>query len=84
MTLVVLMAGIDLSVGSVLAFTSVICAGLLKDGITIGALNIHVGFTIFGGILAAIVVGLLIGLFNGFVITKFSLPPLWLHLRCSL
>jgi len=75
MTLVVLMAGIDLSVGSVLAFTSVICAGLLKDGITIEALNIHVGFTIFGGILAAIVVGLLIGLFNGFVITKFSLPP---------
>ena len=52
MTLVVLMAGIDLSVGSVLAFTSVICAGLLKDGITIEALNIHVGFTIFGGILA--------------------------------
>ncbi|NBA76530.1 ribose ABC transporter permease [Emticicia sp. ODNR4P] len=75
MTLVVLMAGIDLSVGSVLAFTSVICAGLLKDGITIGALNIHVGFTIFGGILAAITVGLFIGLFNGLVITKFSLPP---------
>lgn len=75
MTLVVLMAGIDLSVGSVLAFTSVICAGLLKDGITIEALNIHVGFTIFGGILAAITVGLFIGLFNGFVITKFSLPP---------
>ena len=32
MTLVVLMAGIDLSVGSILAFSGAVCAGLIKFG----------------------------------------------------
>lgn len=75
MTLVVLMAGIDLSVGSVLAFTSAVCAGLLKNGIAIPSLDLFVGFTTLGGVLAALIIGLALGLFNGWVITKFTLPP---------
>lgn len=75
MTLVVLMAGIDLSVGSVLAFTSAVCAGLLKNGIAIPPLDLFIGFTTLGGVLAALLIGLALGLFNGWVITKFTLPP---------
>jgi ribose transport system permease protein len=75
MTLVVLMAGIDLSVGSVLAFSSAVCAGLLSKGISIPSMDLFIGFTVLGGVLVALVVGLLMGLFNGWVITKFSLPP---------
>ena len=75
MTLVVLTAGIDLSVGSVLAFTSAVCAGLLTKGIAVGSFDLLVGFTTLGGILAALMIGLLIGIFNGWVITRFSLPP---------
>ncbi|AFK01756.1 ABC-type transporter, integral membrane subunit [Emticicia oligotrophica DSM 17448] len=75
MTLVVLMAGIDLSVGSVLAFTSGVCAGLLKNGIAIPSLDLFVGFTTLGGVLAALIIGLTLGLLNGWVITKFALPP---------
>jgi ribose transport system permease protein len=75
MTLVVLMAGIDLSVGSVLAFSSAVCAGLLKNGISIPSLDLFIGFTVFGGILVSLLIGLLLGLFNGWAITKFSLPP---------
>lgn len=75
MTLVVLMAGIDLSVGSVLAFSSAVCAGLLKNGISIPSLDLFVGFTVLGGILVSLLIGLLLGLFNGWAITKFSLPP---------
>jgi ribose transport system permease protein len=75
MTLVVLMAGIDLSVGSVLAFSSAVCAGLLSKGISIPSLDLFIGFTVLGGVLVALLVGLLMGLFNGWVITKFSLPP---------
>lgn len=75
MTLVVLMAGIDLSVGSVLAFTSAICAGLLTNGLSFASLDLFVGFTALGGVLAALLVGLVIGVFNGWVITKFSIPP---------
>ncbi|KPM47333.1 ABC transporter permease [Jiulongibacter sediminis] len=75
MTLVVLMAGIDLSVGSVLAFSSAVCAGLLKSGLEFQSFDLFVGFTVLGGVLVALLVGLLMGLFNGFVITKFSIPP---------
>ncbi len=75
MTLVVLMAGIDLSVGAVLAFSSAVCAGILTKGISIPSLDLFVGFTTLGGVLAALSIGLLIGLFNGWAITKFSLPP---------
>jgi ribose transport system permease protein len=75
MTLVVLMAGIDLSVGSVLAFSSAVCAGLLKNGISIPSLDLFIGFTVLGGILISLLIGLLMGLFNGWAITKFSLPP---------
>ncbi|GAB3525602.1 ABC transporter permease [Emticicia fontis] len=75
MTLVVLTAGIDLSIGSVLAFTSAVCAGLLKNGIAIESFDLFIGFTTLGGILAALLIGLLIGIFNGWVITRFSLPP---------
>lgn len=75
MTLVVLTAGIDLSVGSVLAFTSAVCAGLLKNGVALESFDVFIGFTTLGGILAALLIGLLIGIFNGWVITRFSLPP---------
>jgi ribose transport system permease protein len=75
MTLVVLTAGIDLSVGSVLALCGAITAGLLKNGIEIPAANLYIGFTLLGGILAGIVTGALLGFFNGWTITKFKVPP---------
>jgi ribose transport system permease protein len=75
MTLVILTAGIDLSVGSILALCGAITAGLLKNGISIPALNLYIGFTIMGAILAGIVVGCALGFFNGLVITKFKVPP---------
>src|SRR4249920_954651 len=46
MTLVVLTAGIDLSVGSVLALCGAIMAGLLKSGIEIPSANLFIGVTI--------------------------------------
>lgn len=75
MTLVVLMAGIDLSVGSILGLSAAICAGLLKTGLSFESINLFVGFTVLGGIITALLVGLALGLFNGWVITKFSIPP---------
>lgn len=75
MTLVVLTAGIDLSVGSVLAFSGAIAAGLLKNGIPIEAANSYIGFTLLGAVLAALMVGTILGAFNGWVITRFNVPP---------
>lgn len=75
MTLIVLTAGIDLSVGSVLALCGAITAGLLKNGIKIPSADLFIGFTLLGALLAGIIAGALLGLFNGFVITKFKVPP---------
>ena len=75
MTLIVLTSGIDLSVGSVLALCGAVAAGLFKSGIEIPSENLFIGFTLLGVILAGAVVGSAMGLFNGFVITKFKVPP---------
>lgn len=75
MTLVVLMAGIDLSVGSVLGLSAAVCAGLLKSGLSFDSMDLFVGFTVLGAIIAAMLIGMLLGLFNGWVITKFAIPP---------
>lgn len=74
MTLVVLTAGIDLSVGSVLALCGAVTAGLLKDGIVLTQLDTFIGFTLFGGILAGVLLGAILGSFNGVVITRFGVP----------
>jgi ribose transport system permease protein len=75
MTLVVLTAGIDLSVGSILALCAAITASLLKNGIEIPSSNLYIGFTILGAIIAGLLAGALLGWFNGWTITKFKVPP---------
>jgi ribose transport system permease protein len=75
MTLVILSGGIDLSVGSVLALAGAVAAGLLKNGMALTLFGVSLQFTVFGAVLAALFVGLALGWFNGFVITRFSLPP---------
>jgi ribose transport system permease protein len=75
MTLVILSGGIDLSVGSVLALSGAVAAGLLKNGLELATWGVRLQFTVFGGVAAAIAVGLLLGWLNGVAITRFRLPP---------
>src|SRR6185295_11139189 len=67
--------GIDLSVGSVLALSGAVAAGLLKNGIMLPRWNVALQFTVFGAIIAGIAVGLAAGWINGFVITRLRVPP---------
>jgi len=75
MTLVILSGGIDLSVGSVLALSGAVAAGLLKNGLALPRFNLLVQFTMPGAIVAGIAVGLALGWANGVAVTRFKLPP---------
>jgi ribose transport system permease protein len=63
-TFVIITAGIDLSVGAVVGFTSVITALLLTHN-----------FPIFAAVLITLGFGFVIGLFHAFGITSLGLPP---------
>lgn len=75
MTLVILSGGIDLSVGSVLAFAGAITAGLIKSPIPLPWLGVELQCTPFGGVVAGMVVGGFLGWFNGQMITRVKIPP---------
>lgn len=75
MTLVILTGGIDLSVGSVLALSGAIMAGLFKNGLEFPAFNLLISFSLFGAILAGLIAGSFLGFFNGLMITRFKIPP---------
>jgi len=64
MTYVILTAGIDLSVGSVLALATVVAADLMQAGHPVPV-----------GVLAGLGVGTLLGLINGFIIARAGIPP---------
>lgn len=64
MTFVILTAGIDLSVGSILGFSGAIAAKMLSSGMNIGL-----------ALLAAIIIGALAGMLNGIIITKGKVQP---------
>jgi ribose transport system permease protein len=70
MTFVIVTAGIDLSIGSVLVFASVVAAKLMEG---IGG----DGWGVAGiGIAAALISGIAWGVLNGFLIAKAKIPPL--------
>jgi ribose transport system permease protein len=75
MTMIILSGGIDLSVGSVLAFAGAVAAGLLKNGLSIPNTDYVLQFTALGAIVGGIAVGAALGWINGVMITRFRLPP---------
>jgi ribose/xylose/arabinose/galactoside ABC-type transport system permease subunit len=66
MTAVILTGGIDLSVGSVAALAGVVAATIAASGMA--------GAGLLGGV-AALGIGLAVGLFNGFMVAQFRVPP---------
>ena len=66
MTMVIILGGIDLSVGSVIALSGVVAAGCV----------VNFGLPEAVGFIAAIAVGAAVGLFNGFIICKTDITPL--------
>lgn len=64
MTMVIITGGIDLSVGSVLCWSSIVLAQVM-----------HAGYSIEIGIAAALITALAVGAFNGVLIAYLGFPP---------
>lgn len=65
MTFAIIICGIDLSVGSILAISGTVAAGL----ITFNNMPVHLA------VLIGLVIGTALGFFNGIVIAKTGIPP---------
>jgi inositol transport system permease protein len=79
MTFVILTAGIDLSIGSLLAFAGLVAAAVDKGGISnrfsVGAGQEALGYGWPLAALAAVAVGIAGGWLQGQAITRFKVPP---------
>lgn len=65
MTFVIISGAIDLSIGSNIAFTGVLCAIMLEN----------FGFPIWLAIVCTLILGAFIGSLNGLMVSKMKLPP---------
>jgi ribose transport system permease protein len=65
MTMVIILGGIDLSVGSIIALSGCVAAACVsRYGLPIGV-----------ALIAGVLIGLIVGLFNGWVISTTTIPP---------
>jgi len=64
MLIVIIIGGIDLSIGANLALSGIFAAYLMKSGVPI-----------FFALLVSVISGLILGFVNGFIVTKMKLPP---------
>jgi len=72
MTMVIITGGIDLSVGSLLALSAVLCARFIRD--YAGGVNASLGGMLLACIAAIALCGI-VGAFSGTMITRFAIPP---------
>ena len=64
MTMIIILGGIDLSVGSIIGVSGCLCCGLITNN----------GLPTVLAIIIAIAAGTLVGIFNGFVVSRTNIP----------
>ena len=75
MTYVIITGGIDLSVGAVVGLAGMVAGGLLQKGLTLQFAGVTIYFSVPLVVLITIIVGALIGVINGIIITRFNVAP---------
>jgi erythritol transport system permease protein len=74
MLLVILKGGIDLSVGSIVGLSGVVAAQLLK-GVEVNTFDVILYPPVWVIVIVSLMVGTLVGLVNGLLVTRFSVAP---------
>lgn len=75
MTYVIITGGIDLSVGAVVGLGGMIAGGLLQKGLTLEFAGVTIYFSVPLVVFITVLVGAIIGIINGLIITKFNVAP---------
>ena len=75
MTFVILTGGIDLSVGSTVGLAAMTSGLLIDRGVEIPPLGVAIYFNIPAIVILVLCLGLLVGAFNGLLITRFNVAP---------
>lgn len=75
MTYVIITGGIDLSVGAVVGLAGMVAGGLIQNGLTLTLFGVTLYFSVPMVVLLTILLGAVIGVINGIVITKFHVAP---------
>ena len=75
MTYVIITGGIDLSVGAIVGLAGMIAGGLLQKGLTLKMFGVTLYFNVPAVVLITVLIGALIGVVNGLIITKFNVAP---------
>jgi erythritol transport system permease protein len=75
MTYVILTGGIDLSVGSIVGLAAMIAGLLIDRGLELPVFGVVIYFNIPAIILIVLCLGILVGAFNGVLVTRFNVAP---------
>lgn len=75
MTFVIVSGGIDLSVGSIVGLTGMIAGGLIYQGLVLPMFGVVVYFSVPVIIFITLILGVLIGGINGFLVSRLNVPP---------
>lgn len=75
MTFVIITGGIDLSVGSIVGLGGIVAGLLLQEGLVFEGSGVVWFFNVPSVVIITLVLGALIGIVNGLIITKFNVAP---------
>jgi erythritol transport system permease protein len=75
MTFVILAAGIDLSVGSIVGLAGMVAGWLLTEGLVLPLFGISIFFNVWIVILLTLVAGVAVGVVNGLLVTRLHVAP---------
>ncbi|MDR1521185.1 MAG: ABC transporter permease [Planctomycetota bacterium] len=72
---VLLTGGIDLSIGSIVGLGGMIAGGLIREGMALNFLGVTVYFNVPAIMIVTLLIGMIIGFANGWLITRFNVAP---------
>ena len=75
MTYVIITGGIDLSVGAIVGLSGMVAGGLLQNGLRLEVFGVVLYFNVVAIVVISILLGALMGVVNGIIITKFNVAP---------